>query len=588
MPLSHVVLYMLGSLIFAFLAGILVWALVEWGDLSMNEIMFTLTSPLEGTSNSVWLEVATWCLPVLTVVLVAYAVICLRAKGKVRTVATRVAFGLTALAFVIATVISWRNFKVGNYLKRMVNSSTFVEDNYADPQTTTVTFPEEKRNLIYIYLESMEITFADQASGGAFEDNIIPNLTQLAMENTTFSGGSGQLNGAQALYDTTWTMAGMFAQTAGLPLSTGIGTNDMEFQTSFASGVTSLGEILEQNGYHNVFLLGSLASFGGRELYFTSHGNYTIYDFAYSRAVGEVPENYHVWWGYEDAKLFEFAKQHVTELASADEPFNLTILTVDTHREDGYVCADCPTTFGDNQYANVLACSDKRTYDFVRWLQEQPFYENTTIILCGDHTTMDSDFCKDVPESYVRRTYTTIINAPIDPVTSEERVYSTMDLFPTTLAALGAQIEGDRLGLGTNLYSTQPTLLEQHGTDEVNEELMNHSTLLEHLLSVDTGLKPTIKTQPAGERGGAYKVTMEATFDETNVDHVEFRVYKADGDRSHIDTFVCEKTGENTYSANVLVRNLTDGPGEYVIQAALVYKDGTSQGMQQSVKETFK
>ena len=46
-----------------------------------------------------------------------------------------------------------------------------------------------------------------------------------------------------------------------------------------------------------------------------------------------------------------------------------------------------------------------------------------------------------------------------------------MDMFPTTLAALGCEIEGERLGIGTNLFSSQPTLLEEVGYDRMNEEL---------------------------------------------------------------------------------------------------------------------
>ena len=46
-------------------------------------------------------------------------------------------------------------------------------------------------------------------------------------------------------------------------------------------------------------------------------------------------------------------------------------------------------------------------------------------------------------------------------------------MFPTTLAALGFDIEGDRLGLGVNMYSGLPTLPESMGyytfTDEVNK-----------------------------------------------------------------------------------------------------------------------
>ena len=43
------------------------------------------------------------------------------------------------------------------------------------------------------------------------------------------------------------------------------------------------------------------------------------------------------------------------------------------------------------------------------------------------------------------------------------RIYSEMDLFPTTIASLGFKIEGNRLGLGTNLFSKEETLLEKYG-----------------------------------------------------------------------------------------------------------------------------
>ena len=46
-----------------------------------------------------------------------------------------------------------------------------------------------------------------------------------------------------------------------------------------------------------------------------------------------------------------------------------------------------------------------------------------------------------------------------------------MDVFSTTLAALGFTIEGDRLGLGTNLFSARETLAEQLGYDYLNNEL---------------------------------------------------------------------------------------------------------------------
>ena len=103
-------------------------------------------------------------------------------------------------------------------------------------------------------------------------------------------------------------------------------------------------------------------------------------------------------------------KEELQELSKGDQPFNLSILTVDTHFEDGHYCPHCTRKFGSNKYANIMDCSSTMVYNFVRWIQKQDFYENTTIIITGDHPTMDRDFCDDVPETYLRKTFTAIIN----------------------------------------------------------------------------------------------------------------------------------------------------------------------------------
>ena len=50
-----------------------------------------------------------------------------------------------------------------------------------------------------------------------------------------------------------------------------------------------------------------------------------------------------------------------------------------------------------------------------------------------------------------------------------------MDLFPTILSSMGYSIEGNRLGLGTNLFSSKKTLSEEMGYDEFNLELGKNS-----------------------------------------------------------------------------------------------------------------
>lgn len=75
------------------------------------------------------------------------------------------------------------------------------------------------------------------------------------------------------------------------------------------------------------------------------------------------------------------------------------------------------------------------------------------------------------------RKYISGIGDAINEKPSVNRKYTTLDLYPTTLAALGVQIEGDKLGLGVNLYSGEQTLVEQYGKDYLEIELLKDSKL---------------------------------------------------------------------------------------------------------------
>lgn len=502
-----------------FLTAAVLWVFRTWPGVTINEILYHLRAPLYGTEPQILISFLGWCMVpalVVTVLLIIFSngKIFDRAKSlkinegheknqenfakgiakqmhvkknisrKILVVTAKVSVCISSMSLVYA----WNKLELSAYLKNRTTYSGFIDDNYVYPSTVSITFPEEKRNLIYIYLESMENTFMDEESGGAFAENLIPNLTNLAMEYENFNGDSQSVNGAVVMNNTTWTMGAMFAQSTGLPLILPIDGNAMFSQETFFPELVGIGDILKGAGYRNLLLLGSHAMFGGRELFYQDHGTYKMLDYDYSVVNEDLPEDYFVWWGYEDAKLFENAKRHLLETAKSDMPFNLTMLTVDTHYEDGYFCQDCVSLHGDNTYADVYNCSDKKVSEFVAWVQEQDFYENTTIILVGDHLTMDSDFCKNIDNGYERKVYLSIINSAVSPSddrydSSRYRNFTTMDMFPTTLAALGAQIEGDRLGLGTNLYSQRSTLLELYGKEEMNHQMEQKSILMNSLAS---------------------------------------------------------------------------------------------------------
>ncbi len=456
------------------------WMFDTWHNLTIEELVFHLKAPLEGTNEEMVGEFFERCAVPVLLIVIAMSVVAAAWKGKRRCfflMAAGVAVPLICAG--MSVYLASQKLGLGDYMESQGEYSTFIEDYYVDPSEVEITFPEQKRNLIFIYLESMETTYAGRKDGGAFYRDVMPELTALAKENEDFSGSGRALNGAGEMTGTTWTMASLFSHTSGLPLNISIDGNSMGTQSSFFSGITTLGDILNREGYSQTFMIGSDGAFGGRDMYFSQHGNYAIEDYGYALRCGWIPENYMVWWGYEDKKLFKNAREELLRLAAQDEPFNFTLLTADTHFEDGYRCEFCPDTYGDDQYANVIACSSRQVSRFVSWIQRQDFYDNTTVILVGDHLTMDSDFCDGVDEEYERKAYAAYINPAAETAVDSERRYTSFDHFPTTLAAMGVSIEGDRLGLGTNLFSSSQTLTERFGAVNVEAELSKKSAFME-------------------------------------------------------------------------------------------------------------
>lgn len=540
----------LAGTLFVVLFGVAVWLIATaiwearmWNNLTFDEIVNQLATSMEGTGAGMIQDYLRCC--VVPGVLALAAALCVVAFGLRRRdwgKGLRVGAALSGVVTLGMLVYAFVVLDVGGYLLASNQSSDYIQEHYVDPDQVQLTFPEKKKNLIYIWLESMESTFAEEDQGGAFPRCPIPELVALGEENLSFTGDRGGVNGGYALVGATWTAGALFAQTTGLPLKIPIDANDMDTQKNFFPGITALGDILAENGYQQGFLIGSDATFGGRRNFFTQHGDYEIWDYPYSLETGQLPQDYGVFWGYEDEKLFAFAKEHLTEMAATGQPFHLSLLTVDTHFPDGYVCQNCREEFGADQYSNVMACSSRQVAEFVAWIQAQPFYEDTVIILSGDHVTMDADYCKDIPRDYTRRVYTTIINSDT-PVTDPTRYrsYSTMDNFPTTLAALGVTIQGNRLGLGVNLFSGEDTLLEQTGFQELNRQLRAQSDFMEE----KSGLSKALYELP--ETFAGVDTNPQVTFREEEIAFAVSGLEKIEKDFTKVEIFVdVERGGTRT------------------------------------------
>ncbi|MBQ2445274.1 MAG: LTA synthase family protein [Oscillospiraceae bacterium] len=459
------------------------WYMRKYGDTGFMSILSTFLSPWNGCANS--LKESFICYALLPTIGICGAVTLFllnRKYGKLRIKGKQIypfSQKWSNRLFLLLSVASLVTAACLVHFPRYVYDSFFThsriyEEEYRAPADVEITFPEKKRNLIYIYLESMESSFLSKELGGGCEENLIPELYELARENVNFSHNDG-VGGFPRTTHATWTSAAMVSQTAGVPLTIDIAGIDLTEFKGYLPGATTLQDILREEGYYQTLMVGSDASFGGRREYYEQHGADHVYDLYTAREDGLIPSDYMVWWGFEDAKLFAYAKEELKKISAGEQPFAFTLLTVDTHHIDGYSCEYCPSHHKE-QYENVLSCSSRQVLEFVRWLQEQEFYDNTTVIISGDHPSMDQQyFARNVDSDYTRHSYNCILNSAVTTTNTKNRDFTPMDMFPTTLAAMGCSIEGERLGLGTNLFSDLPTLSEEMGVETLNRELSKRS-----------------------------------------------------------------------------------------------------------------
>lgn len=473
------------------------WFLETFGEMDFSIVVYQLLSPMEGTSSEILGEYYSVCLrPVvsITVLIMVIYTFCdaifkkcflsieiTIIKRKISLLINRKSCFITKWVLlvtglaVLAVAVYHKAIILGipAYVAEITNPSTLFEEEYIDPNDVELTFPQDKRNLLLIYMESMEMTYASVEEGGAKPVNYIPELTELAKQNLNFSD-SEKLGGGYS-YTDGWTIAALLASGAGVPYKLPIEGNSAGEYESFLPGLTCLGDILYEEGYKNYFMCGSDATFGGREAFYLQHGNYEILDYDKAKLSGVIPEDYQVYWGMEDQKLYQYAKQELTNIAANDEPFNFTMLTVDTHHPDGYICELCEEQYPE-AYANAIVCASRQVSEFVDWVQEQEWYADTTVIIVGDHTSMNATFWNDIGD-YERNIYNCFMNYPNDlnPVSAVNRQFTNVDMFPTFLAALDVEIEGERLGLGVNLFSSEPTLLERLGREDFIKGLKMYS-----------------------------------------------------------------------------------------------------------------
>lgn len=478
---------------------------VEFPNEKLDELLFYLTNGAENSdADAFWDAAKVLWLPIVAVT--ALLLFLLSGFGiRPRTVQVRLRRGgrertwqwfpvrhrwiFTVAACLILTGIGLGQVGAFSYLFSRMQESEFFEEHYANPQTPgRVSATGQKRNLLFIELESMETSFFSEEHGGLWNYEVLPELYDLLSDpDAIFFATDGGTHGTLNAYGSTWTTAALISYTSGIPFKVPVGKENSYHAERFLKGAHALGDILSANGYRNILVSGAETSFGGVAEYFTTHGEYAIVDVDHPYFIdphGErldfsVPDSQTNNWGFSDEATFRLAQQVLAaQTDSSDEPWHLFVSTIDTHF-GGYLYSagngyrGSVRTHG-TQAENVYATTSRCVGEFIAWVKTQPFYENTTVVIVGDHPNMKKGICGEVTADD-RGRYNLILNATVSTENTKNRSFTAFDFYPTVLAAMGFEIRGDRLGLGVNLFSKTATLAEQYGMEQLNAELERKS-----------------------------------------------------------------------------------------------------------------
>lgn len=250
------------------------------------------------------------------------------------------------------------------------DQSIYKNDKYVFPKDIKA---EKGKNLVIIYVESLENSLLNKKF-----KKFIPNIQKLIdkgwYQYTNYNEGTGSNKTIKALYST---------QTSFPCFLTFVGWGKSPFSYIKDLNITSWSKVLEKAGYKNVFLSADKTNFEHKEQLMSAFG--------YDVKNDLLPKNNDgTFWEGHDTELFEEAKKQYLEL-SKQEPFNLTILTVDTHFPHGYPDARMREKITENikdDHKFTFACADYLLGDFIDFIYKQPNIKDTVVVILGDHLLM--------------------------------------------------------------------------------------------------------------------------------------------------------------------------------------------------------
>lgn len=237
------------------------------------------------------------------------------------------------------------------------------------------------------------------------------------------------------------------------------------FFTHGGNTYNSMAERLGENGYYTSVMHPNNKSFWNRDMMYQSLKIDKFYDIdSYI-----VEEGQAVNWGMKDIPFF---KQSAAHMANMPQPFYSRLITLTNHypftldEEDKMIPEYTSNSGTLNRYFQTVRYMDEAVKSFFQDLKEQGVYDNSIIVMYGDHYGISENHNKAMAQYLGKEELTPYDNALLQEVplfihipSSGEgqemtEVSGQVDIRPTILHLLGIETSKD-MQLGADLFSPE-------------------------------------------------------------------------------------------------------------------------------------
>lgn len=331
----------------------------------------------------------------------------------------------------------------------LVDVGNYINANYAAPDPDKFGIAEG-RNIIAVSLESLQSFVINEEMDGHV---ITPFLNELTNDPDTFyftdfyhQTGLGKTSDSEFLFENS-----LYPR-----------NGSAVFFTHSGNTYDSLAGRLGDFGYYTNVMHANNSSFWNRDIMYEALEIDEFYD-VNSYEIGEGDS---VNWGMKDIPFFEQSVDHMAEMP---QPFYSRLISLTNHfpfeldEEDKLIPEYTSNSRTLNWYFQTVRYMDEAVKIFFDDLKEKGLYENSIIIMYGDHYGISENHNKAMG-MYLDKEITTYDNAKLQQVPlyihipgygkgeTINDVSGQLDIRPTLLHLMGIETKGD-MQLGADIFS---------------------------------------------------------------------------------------------------------------------------------------